>query len=147
MPLNKEQIDLRHNIRLHVLTRFICLFHLGLPSLSFPSSLVKLTATRNIFLHNPRELQRAALPCWFEPAKQFLLQICAKKQSAAKKKTRQRRAYDFLFNLFLCAISIYYIPHNYVIRQAMPHAILQTHSAFYPHRVLSVNAFDKSHNK
>ena len=86
MPLNKEQIDLRHNIRLHVFTRLICLFHLGLPSLSFPSSLVKLTATRNIFLHNPRELQSAALPCWFEPAKQFLLQICTKKQSPAKKR-------------------------------------------------------------
>ena len=86
IPLNKEQIDLLHNIRLHVLTRFICLFHLGLTSLSFPNSLVKLTATRNIFLHNPRELQRAALPCWFEPAKQFLLQIFAKKQSPAKKR-------------------------------------------------------------
>ena len=31
-------------------------------------------------------------------------------------------------------ISIFYIPHNYVIPQAMPHAIPQTHSAFYPHR-------------
>ena len=59
----------------------------------------------------------------------------------------KKDAADFLFNLFLYAISIYYIPHNYVIRQAMPHAILQTHSALYPHRVLSVNAFDKSHNK
>ena len=27
------------------------------------------------------------------------------------------------------------MPHNYVIPQAMPHAIPQTHSAFYPHRV------------
>ena len=25
--------------------------------------------------------------------------------------------------------------HNYVIPQAMPHAIPQTHSAFYPHRL------------
>ena len=94
---------MRHNIRLHVFTRLICLFHLGLPSLSFPSSLVKLTATRNNFVHNPRELQRAALPCWFEPAKQLLLQICAK-DNRLPKKTRQRRAFsDFLFNLFLCA--------------------------------------------
>ena len=29
---------------------------------------------------------------------------------------------------------LYYIPHNYVIPQAMPPAIPQTHSAFYPHR-------------
>ena len=36
-----------------------------------------------------------------------------------------------LISLFLCAISIDYIPHNYVIRQAMPHAIPQTHSSFY----------------
>ena len=26
------------------------------------------------------------------------------------------------------------MPHDYVIPQAMPHAIPQTHSAFYPHR-------------
>ena len=36
---------------------------------------------------------------------------------------------------FFAPISIFYIPHNYVIPQAMPHAIPQTHSAFYPHRV------------
>ena len=29
---------------------------------------------------------------------------------------------------------MFYIPHNYVILQAMPHAIPQTHSSFYPHR-------------
>ena len=27
-----------------------------------------------------------------------------------------------------------WIPHNYVIPQAMPHAIPQTHSSFYPNR-------------
>ena len=61
------------------------------------------------------------------------------------KNRRSRDAYDFLFNLFLCAISLYYIPHNYVIpqtmphaiSQAMPHAISQTHSSFYPHRVIT----------
>ena len=31
---------------------------------------------------------------------------------------------------------IYYSPHNYVIPQAIPHAIPQTRSAFYPHRFL-----------
>ena len=35
---------------------------------------------------------------------------------------------------FFAPISIFYIPHNYVIPQAMPHAIPQTHSSFYPHR-------------
>ena len=35
---------------------------------------------------------------------------------------------------FFAPISIFYIPHNYVIPQAMPHAIPQTHSVFYPHR-------------
>ena len=41
------------------------------------------------------------------------------------------------FNLiyFFAPFSIFYIPHNYVIPQAMPHAIPQTHSAFYLHRV------------
>ena len=31
-------------------------------------------------------------------------------------------------------IHFFNIPHNYVITQAMPHAIPQTHSTFYPHR-------------
>ena len=35
---------------------------------------------------------------------------------------------------FFAPFSIFYIPHNYVIPQAMPHVIPQTHSAFYPHR-------------
>ena len=34
---------------------------------------------------------------------------------------------------FFKTFCIYYIPHNYVITQAMPHAIPQTHSSFYPH--------------
>ena len=37
---------------------------------------------------------------------------------------------------FFDSFCIYYIPHNYIFRQAMPHAILQTHSAFYPHRLI-----------
>ena len=93
IPLNKEQTDLRHNtVRLHVFTRLICLFHLGLRSLLFPSSLVKLTATRNNFLHNPRELQHAALPCCFEPAKRLLLQISAKKKNQKKIACQKRDA-------------------------------------------------------
>ena len=40
----------------------------------------------------------------------------------------------YLFKSFC----IYSIPHNYVIRQAMLHAIPQTHSSFYPHRFFEV---------
>ena len=36
---------------------------------------------------------------------------------------------------FFAPFSIFYIPHNYVILQAMPHAIPPTQSAFYPHRL------------
>ena len=39
---------------------------------------------------------------------------------------------------FFAPFSIFYIPHNYVIPQAMPHAIPQTHSSFYPHRSKSL---------
>ena len=46
---------------------------------------------------------------------------------------------DALFSLiyFFGSFCIYYIPHNYTIPQVMPHAIPQTHSAFYPHRTQS----------
>ena len=64
------------------------------------------------------------------PAKQLLTQIGAKK----------RRGKDalmlFSFTYFFAPFSIFYIPHNSVIPQAMPHAIPQTHSFFYPHRNL-----------
>ena len=70
----------------------------------------------------------------FRTAKKILLQH----ESRPLKKRcfgRQRHAHVFQFNLFLCAFSIFYIPHNYVIPQAVPHAIPQTHSPFYPHRI------------
>ena len=104
-------------IRLHVFTRLICLFDLGLPSLPFPSSLVRLAATRNDFLHNPRELQGAALPCWFEPAKRLLLQICAK-----KRRGRDARMMFCLVYFFAPFPYITFPILNYVIPQAMPHA-------------------------
>ena len=40
----------------------------------------------------------------------------------------------FCLIYFFTPFSISYIPHNYVIPQAMPHAIPQIRSAFYPHR-------------
>ena len=54
----------------------------------------------------------------------------------ASKKRRGKDAHMF-FSLiyFFASFSIFYIPHNYVILQAVPHAIPQTQSAFYPHRL------------
>ena len=51
------------------------------------------------------------------------------------KKRRDKDALMF-FSLiyFFAPFSIFYILHNYFIPQAMPRAIPQTHSAFYPHR-------------
>ena len=45
-----------------------------------------------------------------------------------------KKGRSFQFTSFLGSLCVYYILHNYVILQAMPHAIPQTHSAFYPHR-------------
>ena len=47
-----------------------------------------------------------------------------------------------LFSLiyFFGSFCVYYILHNYVIPQAMPHFIPQIHSSFYPHR-FSVETF------
>ena len=45
------------------------------------------------------------------------------------------------FIYFFAPFSIFYIPHIYVIPQAMPHAIPQTHFAFYPHRCRSYGEF------
>ena len=60
------------------------------------------------------------------PAEQLLSQIGAK--------NRRDKDTRMLFSLiyFFAPFSIFYIPHNYVIPQAMPHAIQQTHSAVYP---------------
>ena len=46
-----------------------------------------------------------------------------------------KKGRTFQFNLFLWVICVYYIPHDYVIPQTMPHDIPQTHSSCHPHRV------------
>ena len=77
----------------------------------------------------------SALACWFKPAvingpeKKLLTQIGARKR-------RGKDAHMF-FSLiyFFVPFSTFYILHNYVILQAVPHAIPQTQSAFYPHRL------------
>ena len=50
-----------------------------------------------------------------------------------KRRGRDARILSCLI-YFFALFSINYIPHNYVIPQAMPHAIPQTHFPFYPHR-------------
>ena len=47
-----------------------------------------------------------------------------------KVRTHHYRRLIYYFGSF-CA---YYVPRDYVIPQAMPHVIPQTHSSFYPHR-------------
>ena len=64
-------------------------------------------------------------------------------ESATLKRLKKSTACAFLepkkgaiFSLiyFFESFCIYCIPRNYIIPQAMPHAIPQTHSGFYPHR-------------
>ena len=66
----------------------------------------------------------------------FSLALITLINGPAKRQKRRGRDAHTLSSLiyFFVPFSINYIPHNYVIPQAMPHAIPQTHSAFYPHR-------------
>ena len=65
-----------------------------------------------------------------KPVKQLLTQIGAKRRG-----NDARMPFSLIY--FFAPVSIFYILHNYVIPQAMPHAIPQTHSAFYPHREIT----------
>ena len=56
------------------------------------------------------------------------------KKAAACALIGVRKGAIFSLIYFFESFCICYIPHNYVILQAMPHAIPQTHSVFYPHR-------------
>ena len=53
---------------------------------------------------------------------------------ATKKESAEETCACFPVEFFFSPFSICQISHNYVIPQAMPHAIPQTHSAFCPHR-------------
>ena len=65
------------------------------------------------------------------------LNVWTSKAVAHSNWRQKRRGNDprmpFSLIYFFAPISIFYIPHNHVIPQAMPHAFPQTHSAFYPH--------------
>ena len=66
----------------------------------------------------------------------FWLSSCNIKTAAAFPNwLAQKKGALFSLIYFFGSFCIYYIPHNYVIPQAMPPAIPQTHSVFYPHRV------------
>ena len=59
-------------------------------------------------------------------------------QIGAKKRRGKDAQMFFSLIYFFAPFSIFYITHNYVIPQAVPNAIAQTHSALYPHRVDNV---------
>ena len=61
---------------------------------------------------------------------------CPRKLPPKKWRGKDARMLSCLI-YFFGPFSIYYILHDYVTPQAMPHAIPQTHSSFYPHRMLS----------
>ena len=68
-----------------------------------------------------------------EPVKQLLTQIGAKKGAAM---TRACLSVEFI------SLRQFYIPHNYAIPQAMPHAIPQTHFALLPSPWLKLFCLD-----
>ena len=78
------------------------------------------------------------MPFWFKPAvingpaKKLLTQIGAKKRSGKD----ARMFFSLIY--FFAPFSIFYIPHNYVILQTMPHSIPQTRSTFYLHRKIEI---------
>ena len=62
----------------------------------------------------------------------ILTVIKASRIFVAEQKAKQGAIFSLIY--FFKSFCLYYIPHNYVIPQAMPRAISQTHSVFYPHR-------------
>ena len=65
-------------------------------------------------------------------------------QIGAKKRRGKDAHMFFSLIYFFAPFSIFYIPHNYVIPQAVPHAIPRTHSCFYPHRNWSQSKAEKN---
>ena len=63
------------------------------------------------------------------------------KKAAARKLFGAKKGRIFGLIHFFKSFCIYFIPHNYVIPQANPHAIPQTHSVFYPHRLEMFKTF------
>ena len=117
-------------MRLHVFTRLVCLFHLGLLSLPFPSSLVKLTAAWSNFLYNS------------EPAKRLLLQICAKKSPAKKRRGRGAR---MLFCLIYFFAPFPYIAFRIIMsfRKLIPPFTLTVWPMVYRSTVLLMQVYTK----
>ena len=82
-------------------------------------------------------VQKANRP--WEIRESFLALIVIVVEPAIKKRLlvnwlASKKGAIFTLIYFFKSFCIYYIPPNYVIPQAMPHAIPQAHSPFYPHR-------------
>ena len=82
-------------------------------------------------------VQKANRP--WEIRESFLALIVIVVEPAIKKRLlvnwlASKKGAIFSLIYFFKSFCIYYIPPNYVIPQAMPHAIPQAHSPFYPHR-------------
>ena len=67
------------------------------------------------------------------------------KKAAAWELIGAKKGAIFSLIYFFKSSCIYYIPHNYVIPQAMPHAIPQTHSSFYPLRFCKTAGLNFTH--
>ena len=80
---------------------------------------------------NPRELQRAAQPCWFESAGRL---------SSQKRRGRNARMISVQFQFYFFA-PFSYITFRIIMSFRKPchmALILQTHSSFYPHRIQNI---------
>ena len=70
---------------------------------------------------------------------------CNIRKAAAYELIGAKKGAIFSLIYFFKSFCIYYISHNYVIPQAMPHATPQTHSASYPHQLFCSLKFSCRH--
>ena len=110
-------------------------------SCTLPSTLIfsakmfaRLTVTVSFYLY-----------LYLQPREKFLFQTvgyvsCSLELAPQKRRSKEARMF-FSLIYFFAPFSIFYIPHNYVISQTMPHAIPQSHSAFYPHRNFNMKTY------
>ena len=98
----------------------------------------RLIKGRKIFVaeqkaNRPWEIKEPFLAFWLSSGRASNI-----KGAAACELIGAKKGAIFSLIYFFKSFCIYYIPHNYVIPQAMLHAIPQTHSSFYPHRFFKV---------
>ena len=97
---------------------------------------------------NPRgrhiclDFQACALFCFRARTRVFFSRPHSDKKAVISPLIGTKKGALFSLIYFFDLLCIYFIPHNYAIPQAMPHAIPQTHSSFYPRRIeTNVNVF------